>query len=321
MAELPVPSAPTNYSVTHFHVFKRERPDRIEANMSLLLKNHHISRVPIPPLAFVIYVPNCVTAMNPITIGRVEISAFQIEPQESLVIGTKLTITHISDELSTFCPESGKSPLDQFMESIFAGNETTIYAYPDVAYLPSWISEITQEMGPIPIPFLPPGHDRLGPNPIRKFKIDHLSFDFPASTLIYQSSEAQPRLSCSISVIVDLPTGIDLPLDIPQIQPTAYLFYEGQELGYLQSNEWQDTTLEWKTRFLSFELRSDIHKAPLVITSEEVFGRVMRKYIFRDQPIILGVRAYVDAQVALSRSLEITLNRIPANTQVVLHRE
>lgn len=321
MPEIHVPKALPEYNVTHFHAFKREHPDTIEADLSLLLDNQYMIKFPVPPLALVVFVPNCVPEMDLITVAKVEISAFQASPRKPLAIDTKSTITDIADELSASCLESDKSPLDRFMESVLGGNMTTIYAYPDVAHLPPWISDLTQNMGPIPIPFLPPNRDRLDLNPIRNFTLDHVSIAFPAPSLVSQNIETQPRLSCSISAIIDLPDGLDLPLDIPRVRSIAYVSYQGKEFGYLQGQKWQNATMAWKNRFSSFELRFNIHEAPLVITSEEVFGRMARKYIFTTRPITLGVRAFVDTQIAFSERLGITIRRIPAKTQVVLHRK
>lgn len=252
----------------------------------------------IPELGFYVLVPNCSPNDPYILVAEAITSLVELQPHRSTEIDIKGLIRALPIELTTVCPGRKDSPLDVIVSEYISGGATTIYVRgadapdPDT---PTWMVDLLKGIT-LPVPFTGHGLDQL----VKNFSMTDVHFSLPNSLAEPGTPEAQPTLSAHVNVLINLPEQMNIAVDIPRVRARPDVLYEGKKVGYLDLEEWQNSTASRVNdpngeAYLSVEF--DLRKAPLQVTDEDVLAALIQKLVFGDGTVELGVIASVDGEV------------------------
>lgn len=286
------------------------------ADASVSLMNDYPIRFDVPPLGFDILVPNCLPSEEYLLLANATTNKIKILPKQPIDVDVSGIVRQLPDALTNACPGSNTSPLDALIAKYLDGQDTTIFVKGSDAPssdTPAWITDLIRSVT-VPLPL--PGHP-FG-NLIRNFSMTDVHFSLPSPSAEKGTPESKPRISAIVKVLAALPKEMNFPLDVNRVRADADIFYQGKKLGYLNLNEWQDanaTKVEDENAASALLVQSQVVKAPLDITDDDVFSEIVQKLLFGSKGIALSVQANVDVQTNTALG-EFVVREIPAKGKV-----
>ncbi|KAI9850076.1 MAG: hypothetical protein M1838_006088 [Thelocarpon superellum] len=316
-----LPAIP-EYNITRMIVHEIDLPSGekgMAADASLTLRNRYPVKLAVPPLAFKILVPNCDEADPRISLAEALSDSITIEPYTDVQIDVTGIVRQLPDALTTACPDSQSSPLDLFLDGYLHGEDTTIFVRGADApsnETPRWIAELLSSVT-IPLPF--PGH--TFDNLIQQFSLANVHFSLPDPGAPSGSLEAQPTISATVKALINLPREMNFPIDVTHVRADADVYYHGDKLGRLDLRKWQSansTRIDTPAGTMpGLLVQSNVEDAPLEVTDEDVFTKVVQALVFGGKVVMLGIKADVDVEVETALG-ELVVKQIPAEGQVAV---
>lgn len=291
------------------------------ADVSLSLINSFPVKFTIPPLGFDILVPNCKDEEPYIRLADAATYPVDVEPKSEVKVKVAGVVRELPRSLLQPCPDKKYSPLDFLLKKYINGKDTTIFvkgASQSNEETPEWITNIMSSIT-VPIPF--PGH--TFDNAIKNFSLTDTEFSLPDTSARPGSDESKPRISGNIVVIAGLPKEMNFGINVTQVMATSDVKYKGKKLGELNLKAWQQSN---STRIeptddegAAMMIQSRINNAPLDVTDDDVFARVLQALIFGSSPLSLEIEALVDVKVATVLG-EFPIKEMPASGSVPVKR-
>ncbi|KLJ13526.1 hypothetical protein EMPG_11520 [Blastomyces silverae] len=291
----------------------------MEADISVLVMNRYPVKLTVPPMGFKISVPNCAPRDRYIVVANATTDLVQIAPNEPVNISAKGFIGRLPDALTTACPGTTSSPLDLLVENYIRGLESKIYirgGKSPSSDLPNWIEGFLRNVT-VPVPFAGRALGHL----VRNFSMTDVHFSLPEPFAQPDTPEAQPTVSALVKAVISLPKEMNFPLNISHVRSTAYIYYEGKELGYIKIKKWQNATAtriqDGSPPSAALLVQFDIKKAPLQVTNGDTFTNVVQALILERKPIPLHVKAKVDAETDTALG-QFIIRDIPASGNITV---
>jgi len=291
------------------------------AAVSLNLMNDYPVEFTVPPLGFEILVQNCAPDLPYIRLADAITEEIEVEPKQDVHVHVRGVIRKLPDTVTKACPETMKSPLDNLVGDYIQGNEATVYvrgSNTPSGDTPGWITDLIKSV-PVPVPF--PG--KTIENLIRNFSLADVHFDLPDPFASPKSRQGQPRISAVVKALVGIPKEMDFPIDISHVKAESDVYYHDKKLGRLDLSRWQKAN---STRIEAHDdveaglaVQSVVKKAPLYVTDDDVFSKVVQALLFGDKPVILGVKARVDVETGTALG-KFVVRDIPAEGKVFVKR-
>ena len=281
-------------------------PDGIKAMATVSMMNQYPVNFDVPSLGFQVLLPDCDN--DYLLLGTAQNEIIHILPKTPVNASVSGLIRQLPTSLTTACPGSNKSPLDSIVGDYLAGRDATVYIRggEQADDTPDWIGRILRDTT---LPFSLPGHpfDNL----IKNFSLADVHFSLPNPI----ASDPRPKISANIKVLVGLPDEMNIDLNVDKVRADADVFYKGDRMGKLDLRRWQAANATKVGEDLL--IQSVVDEAPLEITDDAVFSKVVRKIAFGGKGVQLGIKADVDAntQTALG---EFVVRRIPAEGKIFI---
>lgn len=258
-------------------------PGGIKARVILTVENKDLPPVnlDIPPMSFDVLLPDCTN--DYLTVARTISDKISIVPKQNITISATGLMTKLPTRLTSACPHSTKSPLDVFIASYLKGQDATVYIRggEPTPETPGWLGKLLRDtIVPVPLPVHP------FDNMIKNFSLNDVHFSLP------ESPDGQPEISATVGVLVGLPKDMNFDVDVGRVRADGYVSYEGKKWGKLDLSKWQQA----QSRKVDGDLlvESEVVNAPLEITDEDVFAKVIQKMIFKREGVPLAIHALVD---------------------------
>lgn len=258
------------------------KPDGIEAWASLTVDNPSPIELTVPPVTMDVLLADCHSGYD--LFATTTSDEIRIVPKQELNVSATGFMSKLPSSLTSACPGSNRSPLDDFIQKYLKGDEPTVYIRggKQSDKTPSWIGNLLHDtILPVPLPPKPPFDQS-----IKNFSLTGVHFSLP------KTDQERPVLSATVNVLVGLPEGIDLDVDVHRIRSDGAIYYEGQAMSKLDLSEWQQATSKKVDGDLL--VSSKIIDAPLDIVNEDVFAKVVHKMVFEKKGVPLELRATVD---------------------------
>jgi hypothetical protein len=291
------------------------------ADATIKIENDFPLNLVLPSLNFDIKVDNCQSAQPKILLANSTVGSVHIYPKEDIVVNATGYVHQPSESLTKTCPGSGKSPLDTLLGGYIRGHQVMLYiagAEQQSEDAPKWMSDLISGLS-LPVPFT--GH-AFG-NVIRNFTLANIEFDLPDPLADPDDPDSNPQMSGTITAVITLPEEMNFQLDVQRVRATADIFYKKRKLGELNLRKWQPATskhlnnTEGEQPLLLVE--SEVKKAPLDITDEDVFTDVVQQLLFGEKPVILQIKADIDVELDTALGV-LTVQQIPAEGKVPVKR-
>ncbi|KAK5947252.1 hypothetical protein PMZ80_001401 [Knufia obscura] len=253
----------------------------IKAFAKLTVKNDYPVRLDVPPMTFDVLLPDCED--DYLLFATTTNEAIEIVPKRNISVKATGYMTQLPTSLTKACPGSSKSPLDTFIASYMQGKDATVYIRggKQTPETPAWIGKLLQDtVVPVPLPVRP------FDNMVKNFSMTNVHFSLPASP------EGRPIISATVGVLVGLPKDMNFDIDVNRIRADGAIYYEGKEMGKLDLRKWQEARSHKSDGDLLVE--SEVVNAPLEITDEDVFAKVIQKMIFEHKGVALDMKSVVD---------------------------
>lgn len=283
-------------------------PEGLKARAVLSAKNDYPIKFDVPPLAFEILVPDC--HEDYLVLGTAQTEVVHILPRQVVSASVTGMVRQLPTSLTTACPGSNSSPLDSLLADYLGGRDTTVYVRggQQDENTPGWIGKLLTDTT---LPFSLPGHpfDNL----IKDFALANVHFGLPDPSADPDTPAARPKVSAVVKALVGLPAEIDVNLDVDKVRADADVFYLDGQLGKLDLREWQPANATKVGENLL--IQSIIHDAPLEITDDALFAKVVQELAFGKKGVTLGVRATVDVST-LTVLGEFVVRNIPAEGKI-----
>jgi hypothetical protein len=279
-------------------------PDGVKAMATVSVKNQYPINFDLPPLAFQVLLPDCFD--DYLMLGTARTKVIHILPKKPIDASVTGLVKQLPTSLTTACPGSSNSPLDKIVGDYLAGRNATVYIKggEQDENTPDWIGKM---LGDTILPFPLPGHpfDNL----IKDFSLKNVQFSLPDPL----KNDPHPRISATVNVVVALPEEMNVNLDVDQVRADADVFYQGDRMGKLNLRKWQKANASQIDNDLL--IQSEVVNAPLEITDDSVFSKVVQQLIFGHKSVPLGVKAIVDANTTTALGTFVVRN-IPAEGQI-----
>lgn len=313
------------YNISRLNVHEINLPDGIHgiaADASITVQNELPLDLTIPPLGFGILVDNCLPTDPRIMVADAVIQDVHISPKEDVQVQVTGIVRRLPDSLTADCPDTSKSPLDALLRGYMRGEEMTIYVTGSGSSstdTPKWITDLISSVTvPVPVP------GRSFGSLVRNFSLSDVHFSLPDPEAEPGSPDAQPQISAVINVLVAMPEEMNFDLDVDKVRAKAKVYYHGHDLGILHLRKWQQansTRLEphGEEKQPTLLIQSDIKNAPLQITNNTVFTEVVEALLFKGKPVLLTVKADVDAKIETALG-KLTVRKVPAEGIVPIKR-
>ena len=279
-------------------------PSGVKATATVSMMNDFPVNFDVPPLGFEVLLPDCFE--DYLKLGTARTDLIHVMPKEVVNASVTGVIKQLRTSLTEACPGSGKSPLDRLVGDYLSGRDTTVYIRggEQEQDTPEWIGKLLRDTT---LPFSLPGHpfDNL----IKDFSLADVHFSLPDPL----SDDSRPKISAVVKVLVALPAEMNINLDVDQVRADADVFYKGRRMGKLDLRKWQAANATKLGEDLL--IQSIVDNAPLEVTDDDVFSKVVRQLVFGSKGVNLGVEANVDAntQTALGHFV---VRNIPAQGKI-----
>ncbi|OJD18871.1 hypothetical protein AJ78_01126 [Emergomyces pasteurianus Ep9510] len=309
-----------NITKLNFHeVMTPANQKAMVADVSVLVINQYPIRVTVPPMGFKISVPNCSPSDAYILVANAITDLIQVSPSNPVKISAKGMIGKLPDALTTVCPGTKSSPLDLLVDNYIRGLESKIYirgGKSPSSNLPNWIEGFLRNVT-VPVPFTGRALGHL----VRNFSMANVHISLPEPFAEPDTPEAQPKVSALVKAVIALPKEMNFPLNISRVRSTAYIYYAGKELGFIDIKKWQNATAtrieDGSPPSPALLLQFDIKKAPLQVTNENTFKDVVQALILERKPVPLLVKAKVDAETDTALG-QFIIRDIPASGNITV---
>jgi len=312
------------YKIQNINVHDARLPSPqkgMAADASLQVTNPYPFSMRIPSLAFAIFVEGCSPQEPLLQLGDASFGQTVIRPKSDVHLNVTGIVKYLPDRFTQACPDNGESPLDMLLGKYIAGDTITTFvrgAKSPAKNTPSWISDLLSDVTvPVPIPGHSFGHL------IKEFKLANTHFGLPDPFAEPGTPESNPTVSATVKALVALPAEMNVNLDVSHVKANADVTYKGKKLGELHIKNWQPAK---STRVAakdgngpSLLVESQLEKAPLNITDDDLFTDVIQNMIFGDKKVVLGIKAKVDVQVSTGLG-EFAIRNIPASGSVPVKR-
>ena len=312
------------YDITRLNFHEVKLPDSersMAADASLVILNDYPLTFTIPRLGFNILVPNCAPEQPNIILANATTDEIGVFPKEDIHVNVSGIIRQLPDILTTTCPGSKTSPLDTLLGQYINGLETTIYvqgADAPSTDTPSWISDLSKSVV-VPLPF--PGHSFDGL--IREFSLDKVHLGLPDLLADPDTPEGRPTISAVVKAEVNLPKEMNFPIKIVRVRADATVFYQDKKLGLLDLRKWQSANssriVASGDKLAGLAVESVVKDAPLEVTDDDLFAKVVQDMIFGGKSLILNVKAKVDVETETALG-KFIVREVPAEGKVPLKR-
>ncbi|KAI9723472.1 MAG: hypothetical protein M1828_004202 [Chrysothrix sp. TS-e1954] len=289
----------------------------LAAEVSIDVKNDYPFDFEIPPLGFAILVDNCLPSDPHIMLAEATTESVKVLPKKDVQLNVTGFVRHLPEPFLSVCPGSNDSPMDSLVNRYITGKQNTVFVSgsdspsPDT---PAWISKLLYGVT-VPVPIT--GH-ALG-HLIKNFSMSDVHFSLPDFFAEPETPEAQPKISAEVKAVIALPEEINFPVDVHRIRSNATVFYQGNELGILDLRKWHKSSSKKVTGpqqdHPDLEVRSKIEKAPLTITNDETFSKVVNALLTGKNNLMLSVKADVDVELTTALGT-FTVRKIPAQGDV-----
>ncbi|KAJ5149505.1 hypothetical protein N7448_001083 [Penicillium atrosanguineum] len=270
----------------------------------------------IPPLGFEIMVPNCSPGDPYIMIADATTSEIQVRPGGATGVNVQGIIKNLPDELTATCPDEEGSPLDFLVSSYMRGDKTTVYirgADAPSAETPEWIVDFLRSVT-VPLDFTGGAFDDL----IKNFTMSDTKFSLPDPFAEPGTPDSQLTVSGMVKVLINLPEQMNFHVDVPKVRALANVFYEGEQLGVLNMEKWQDansTLVEDQDGSSALLVESPIKDIPLEVTDSNLLAQVVQEMLWGSGSVVLHVAATVDTKVSTGLG-RFAVRGIPADGDV-----
>ncbi|RMZ75688.1 hypothetical protein DV738_g5328, partial [Chaetothyriales sp. CBS 135597] len=258
----------------------------------------------IPPLSFEVLVPDCFG--DYLVLATASTDLVHVLPKTSLDVAVTALIQQLPTSLTRTCPGSANSPLDNLVREYLAGRDATVYIRggQQDAHTPDWIGDLLRDTT---VPFSVPGHpfDNL----IKEFSLTDTHFSLPDPT----GEDSHPTISTVVKVLVGLPEGINVDLDVDRVRADADVFYKGTKFGVLNLKNWQAANASKVNDDLL--IQAVVQEAPLEVTDFDVFSKVVQKLVWGNDGVQLDIHAAVDASTITALG-EFVIRNIPAKGKI-----
>ena len=275
-------------------------PDGVKAMATVSLMNRYPVNFELQPLKFEVLLPDC--SDDYLLLGTAQTDEIHVIPKRPVNASVTGLIRKLPTSLTTACPGSSKSPLDVLVGDYLSGRDATVYIRggQQEDSTPEWLSRILRDTT---MPFSLPGHpfDNL----IKNFSLADVHLGLPNPLV----DEPQPKISAVVKVLVGLPEEMNLDLDVDKVRADADIFYKGDRMGKLDLRKWQAANATNTGRDLL--IQSIVKDAPLEITDDAVFSKVVQQIAFGGKGVHLAMKANVDAHTATALG-EFVVRSIPA---------
>lgn len=289
-----------HYNITKLNLHEAKHGRKgMSADASIVVTNDFPVQVTLPPVAVDVLIDGCSPSDNRIMVGTAESKELNVKPKTNIHVNVTGNVEKLSDSLIEVCPDSAKSPLDAFLGDYMKGEDATIYInccqFPDPS-TPSWARDLLKDIT-VPVPFA--GRD-MG-NLIKNFSLADVHFHLPDPWAEPDTPEAAPKISAVVKVDIGLPSEMNFPLDVNQVKANADIYYHHKKLGKLNLEKWQkanSTRIEGHgNEGPSLLVQSDIKKAPIEITDDDLFSEVVQALLFGGKAVMMDVKAAVSVGV------------------------
>ncbi|KAK5076413.1 hypothetical protein LTR64_006107 [Lithohypha guttulata] len=279
-------------------------PGGIKAWAKLSVKNEYPVRLTVPPTTFDVLLADCED--DYLHFATTTNEKIEIIPKHNISVAAEGLMTRLPTSLTTACPGSSKSPLDTFIASYMRGQDATVYIRggkqgPET---PEWIGKLLRDtIIPVPLPARP--FDDM----IKNFTLSDVHFSLP------ESPTGRPVLSATVGVLVALPKDMNFDVDVSRVRADGAIYYEGEEMGKLDLSTWQESRSHKQGGDLLVE--SKVIDAPLVITNEDVFAKVVQKMAIKHESVAMGVQAVVDVDATTALG-SFVVSGIPSKGKILV---
>lgn len=281
-------------------------PDGVKAMASVMMQNRYPVNFALPPLGFDVLLPDCHD--DYLLLATAKTHTILVAPKRPINASVTGLIRQLPTSLTSACPGSNNSPLDTLVGKYLSGKDATVYIRggqqdPDT---PEWLARILRDTT---LPFSLPGHpfDNL----VKNFSLADTHFSLPDPI----SNDPHPKISAVVKVLVGLPAEMNVNLDVDRVRATADVFYKGDKMGKLDLSKWQEANATQEDEDLL--IQSVVDEAPLEITDDAVFSKVVREIAFGGRGVHLGVKANVDAGTVTALGKFVVRN-IPATGKIFI---
>jgi len=315
---------PPPYKIQTINVHDARLPSSqkgMAADVSLQVTNPYPFSMRIPPLGFAIFVEGCAPQEPLLQLGDASFGQTVIKPKDDVHLNVTGIVKHLPERFTQACPDDGESPLDMLLGKYIKGDTITAFvrgAKSPSKDTPDWISDLLSDVTvPVPVPGHSFGHL------IKEFKLANTHFGLPDPFAEPDTPESNPTVSATVKALVALPAEMNVNLNVSHVKANADVMYQGKKLGELHIREWQSAK---STRVAakdgngpSLLVESQLNKAPLNITDDDLFTDVIQNMIFGKKKVVLGIKAKVDVQVSTGLG-EFAIRNIPASGSVPVKR-
>jgi hypothetical protein len=286
------------------------------AKAAVSIMNQYPVKFDIPPLQFDVLIPNCLPDDDYLPLGTARTEMARILPKEYVTVKVTGIIQQLPKSLTQACPGSNSSPLDSILRDYLDGKDTTIFirgGSEQDPTTPGWITSLVKD-NTVPLPL--PGHpfDNL----IRNFSLANVHFSLPDPFAEPNTPGSQPKISAIVKALVGLPKEMNFELNVDQVKADADIFYRGRKLGKLDLHKWQkarSSNVNDTGRGPELLIESKVKNAPLEITDDDVFTKVIESLVFAGKEVVLDIKAAVDVHTATALG-EFVVRDIPAAGKV-----
>ena len=291
------------------------------ADVSLSLANEYPVEFTVPSLEFDILVQGCSPDQPYLRLADAITEEIEVQPKKDVEVQVGGFLQKLPETLLATCPQSQKSPLDALLGEYIRGDETTIYVRGSSSpsgNTPEWVTALIQSIT-VPVPFPGKTFDNL----IRNFSLADVHFALPDPFATPDTPKASPRISATVKALVGLPKEMNFPIDVSRVRADADVYYHKKKLGRLDLNKWQranTTRIEAHGDIeAGLAVESIVKNAPLKITDDDVFTKVVEDLVFGGKPVVLGVKADVDVETETALG-KFVVREIPAEGKVFVKR-
>jgi Protein of unknown function (DUF3712) len=279
-------------------------PDGVKAMATVSMMNPYPINFDVPPLGFEILLPDCFD--DYLVLGTAKTDIIQILPKEPISASVTGLIRQLPTSLTTACPGSHNSPLDSIVGDYLAGRNATVYIKggEQDENTPEWIGRMLRDTT---VPFSLPGHSF--DNLIKEFSLADVHFSLPNPV----ARDPHPKISAVVKVLVGLPQEMNVNLDVDRVRADADVFYNGDLMGKLDLRKWQAANATKLGEDML--IQSAVREAPLEITDDAVFSKVVQQLVFGGKGVHLTVKANVDANTATALG-QFVVRSIPAKGKI-----
>jgi len=283
-------------------VEQHHNPEGIKAEAQLSVASNYPVTLDVPPMSFDVLLPDCFD--DYLLFATTTTGEIKIRPKKNLTVAATGFMTKLPTSLTSACPGSSKSPLDQFIASYLQGKDATVYIRggQQPPGTPLWIGKLLKDtIVPVPLPARP------FENTIKNFSLSNVHFSLPAEPT------GKPMLSATVGVLVGLPKDMNFDINVDRVRSFGSVYYEGEEMGKLDLSKWQEASSKKVDGDLLVE--SKVINAPLDISNEDVFAKLVQKMVFKHQGVSLDVDVTVDVDTTTALG-SFVVSGIPSKAKI-----